>query len=105
MTGTTERRTTWPTLLPDLFSWVESGIPGLHTAPGLHSIRIEESLEDGTYILRAELPGIDADKDVELTIAEGICGGQLPDCLLLVRQGGQRKYGALALLGRCAEHM
>lgn len=58
----------WPTL-PDLFGWVESGFPGAHTVPGLHGIRVEEHLADGTYVLRAELPGIDPAKDVEITVA------------------------------------
>ncbi|MFP3989723.1 Hsp20/alpha crystallin family protein [Streptomyces sp. E11-3] len=72
MSGMIERLPGWPPPLPDLFGWVETGLPGLHMAPGLHSIRIEESLTDGMYTLRAELPGIDPAKDVELTVAEGI---------------------------------
>lgn len=35
-------------------------------------IRVEEFREDGTLVIRADLPGIDPDKDVELTIAGGI---------------------------------
>ncbi|KUO17697.1 Hsp20/alpha crystallin family protein [Streptomyces dysideae] len=72
MTGMIERRLPgWPTL-PDLFGWVESGFPGAHVVPGLHGIRIEEHLTDGTFVLRAELPGIDPDKDVEITVTEGV---------------------------------
>lgn len=37
-----------------------------------HLIRIEESEDDGAYIVRAELPGIDPDKDVEITVADGL---------------------------------
>lgn len=72
MTSLLERRQNWPSLLPDLFGWVEAGIPGLHGIPDLHSIRVEESLTDGTYTLCAELPGIDPAKDLELTITEGV---------------------------------
>ncbi|MFC9426003.1 Hsp20/alpha crystallin family protein [Streptomyces sp. NPDC056987] len=72
MSGKIERRMGWPSGLPDLLGWAEEGAPWLHQVPGLHSIRIEESLTDGTYALRAELPGIDPAKDLELTVAEGI---------------------------------
>lgn len=71
MSGMIERLPGWTTL-PDLFGWVEAGLPGAHTVPGLHGIRIEEHLADGTYVLRAELPGIDPAKDVEITVTEGV---------------------------------
>jgi HSP20 family protein len=35
-------------------------------------IRAEEYREDGTLLIRADLPGIDPDTDVELTISDGI---------------------------------
>lgn len=35
------------------------------------TIKVEEFKEDGTMVVRAELPGIDPDKDVELTVANG----------------------------------
>jgi len=57
----------------DLFGWwAESGLPGAHPVPGLHGIRVEERLAYGTYVLRAELPGIDPTKDVEITVSEGV---------------------------------
>ncbi|WP_405521752.1 Hsp20 family protein [Streptomyces canus] len=71
MSGMIERLTGWPAL-PDLFGWVETGLPVAHTAPGTHGIRIEERLTDGTYVLRAELPGVDPAKDVEITVTEGV---------------------------------
>ena len=72
MSSMMERLPTWPPHLPDLFGWVEGGSPGLHQIPGLHGIRIEESLTDGTYVLRAELPGIDPDSDIEISVTEGV---------------------------------
>jgi len=33
-------------------------------------IRVEEYREDGTVVIRADLPGIDPDKDVELTVSD-----------------------------------
>ncbi len=35
-------------------------------------IRVEEFRDDGTLVIRADLPGIDPDKDVELTVSDGI---------------------------------
>jgi len=35
-------------------------------------IRVEEYRQDGTLIVRADLPGINPDKDVELTISHGM---------------------------------
>jgi HSP20 family protein len=36
------------------------------------SIRIEEFTEDDTHVIRAELPGIDPERDMTLTVGEGI---------------------------------
>ncbi|MFR9799081.1 Hsp20/alpha crystallin family protein [Streptomyces sp. MS06] len=71
MSGMIERLPGWPTL-PDLFGWVEGGFPAAHTVPGTHGIRIEEQLTDEAYVLRAELPGIDPAKDVEITVTDGV---------------------------------
>jgi HSP20 family protein len=35
-------------------------------------IRVEEFREDGTLVIHADLPGIDPDKDVELTVSDGV---------------------------------
>jgi len=37
----------------------------------LRTIKVEEYREDGTAVIRAELPGIDPDKDVEITVEQG----------------------------------
>ena len=42
--------------------WPEAGV----------LIRVEEYREDGTLVVRADLPGNDPDKDVELTVAGGM---------------------------------
>ncbi|MEU9239623.1 Hsp20/alpha crystallin family protein [Streptomyces shenzhenensis] len=72
MSGMIERLRGWPVLPEDLFGWAESGFPGLHGTPGLHGIRVEEEFKDGTYVLRAELPGVDPAGDVEITVTEGV---------------------------------
>jgi len=35
-------------------------------------IRVEEFRDDGTLVIRADLPGIDPEKDVELTVSDGM---------------------------------
>jgi HSP20 family protein len=35
-------------------------------------IRVDEYQENGTLVVRAELPGIDPDKDVEITVSDGM---------------------------------
>ncbi|GLZ06556.1 hypothetical protein Acsp03_40220 [Actinomadura sp. NBRC 104412] len=54
-------------LFPDLFDWLDSARPGFSQA-----IRVEDYSENGTYVIRAELPGMDPDKDVEITVSEDV---------------------------------
>lgn len=35
-------------------------------------MRVEEYLEDGTCVIRAELPGVDPEKDVEISVVNGV---------------------------------
>ena len=35
-------------------------------------MRLEDVVEDGHYVVRAELPGIDPEKEVEVTVSNGI---------------------------------
>ncbi|MFI9025180.1 Hsp20/alpha crystallin family protein [Streptomyces sp. NPDC053560] len=64
-----------PQVLPDVFDWAESSLAGFPMWRGLagtHGIRIEEELTDDAYRLRAELPGLDPGKNVEIHIAQGV---------------------------------
>ena len=59
----------------DLFDWIEGGLPAFplfRQFGGAQMMRVEEDREDGQYVLRAEMPGIDPDKDVEISIANGV---------------------------------
>lgn len=63
-----------PDPFPRLMDWFESLIPS-DTALRFnyaHTIRVEEFMRDGTFVVRAELPGIDPDKNVEVTVADGM---------------------------------
>ncbi len=35
-------------------------------------MRLEEFAEDGHLVVRAELPGVDPDKDIHITVSEGL---------------------------------
>ena len=58
--------------LPDLWSDLLTGFPSSLTAlhPG-NLIKLEDDMQDGRYVLRAEIPGIDPDKDVDITVRDG----------------------------------
>lgn len=59
------------TRVPDLFDWVESAWPSLFAARsvfGTHLIRVEDRIEDDHYVIRAELPGMDPEKDITITV-------------------------------------
>jgi len=54
--------------LPDLFDWADTPWPAfLPFGPG-QAFRVEDYTEDGKYVIRAELPGVDPEKDVEVTV-------------------------------------
>ncbi|WP_427170872.1 Hsp20/alpha crystallin family protein [Arthrobacter sp. 92] len=42
------------------------------SAAGPAPIRVEEFLDDKTLVVRAEMPGMDPDKDIEVSISEGV---------------------------------
>ena len=39
---------------------------------GSHVIRVEDEMKDGNYELRAEIPGVDPAKDVDITVRDGV---------------------------------
>ena len=57
----------------DVLNWLEAESAFTLRGMGLTPyIRIEDFVEDGTYVLRAEMPGIDPDKDVELNVLDDV---------------------------------
>ena len=54
---------------PELIEWLENPMFGFR--PFGQIVRVEEYIADHRYVVRAELPGIDPDKDVEITIDGG----------------------------------
>jgi HSP20 family protein len=58
------------TVVPDFIDWFEE--PFLTLKPYLgQPIRIEDYTEDGHYVVRAEIAGIDPDKDLEVSAGVG----------------------------------
>jgi HSP20 family molecular chaperone IbpA len=57
---------------PDLSDWLESPWSAVLPFGSAQTFRVEEYTEDGTYMIRAELPGLDPDRDVEVTVESGM---------------------------------
>ena len=55
----------------DFWSDLWTGFPSLATLRPNHLIRLEDEMQDGHYVLRAELPGLDPAKDVDITVRDG----------------------------------
>ncbi|MEO3863295.1 Hsp20/alpha crystallin family protein [Acrocarpospora sp. B8E8] len=56
---------------PEIFDWLEAPLAGFRPAIG-PAIRFEDFVKDGRYVLVAELPGVDPDKDLEITLTDGV---------------------------------
>lgn len=59
----------------DLMDWFESEFPALPIMRpfiGGQLVRVEDFVDQGQYVVRAELPGIDPEKDVDITVENGI---------------------------------
>ena len=55
-------------LLPGLADWLESPWAGPPQFTAAQSFRVEEVARDNRYVIRAELPGLDPDNDIEVTV-------------------------------------
>ena len=63
-----ERGMWWPDFMPRrLLDWIDGG--ALEHV-GEHVIRVEELHEDGDLVIRAEMPGIDPEHDVEVHVRD-----------------------------------
>jgi len=55
----------------DLFDWMESPLPMFRPLVG-PGIRMEDYVKDGHYIVRAELPGVDPEREVDVWVDDGV---------------------------------
>jgi HSP20 family protein len=58
------------TMFPDLIDWFEEPFLTLRPYMG-QAIRIEDYTEDGHYVVRAEIAGIDPEKELEIATGSG----------------------------------
>jgi len=58
------------TLVPDFIEWFEEPFVTMRPYLG-HAIKVEDYTEDGHYVLRAEIAGIDPEKELELWAGSG----------------------------------
>lgn len=58
---------------PRLMDWFEAMVPGDPTWRNAftHSMRVEEFSRDGDFVVRAEMPGINPEKGIDITIEDG----------------------------------
>lgn len=55
--------------MAEMMDWLESNAPFNFRSFGLAPVvRVEDFVEEGAYVVRAELPGIDPEKDVEVSV-------------------------------------
>jgi len=57
-----------PRLFGDLSDWFEAEFP----MRAGHLIRVEDHLTEQEYLLRAEVPGLDPEKDIQVQVANGM---------------------------------
>lgn len=55
-------------IFPDLPEWPESPRTALLAFSSAQTFRVEELVHDDHYVIRAELPGLDPAKDIEVTL-------------------------------------
>lgn len=53
--------------LADMVDWLESG-PSIALRDGDRFVRVEDFERDRTYVVRAELPGVDPVQDIEVSV-------------------------------------
>lgn len=59
-----------PTMFPDLLDWLDAPWTTLLPFTQGQTFRIEDYIEDDHYVVRAELPGVDPKKDVEVIVED-----------------------------------
>ena len=55
-------------LFPGLADWLESPWAGPPQFTAAQSFRLEEVARDNRHVIRAELPGLDPERDIEVTV-------------------------------------
>ena len=69
MASTVTRKESRPFL--DLFDWMDSPMTMFRPLLG-QGMRMEDFVKEGQYVVRAELPGVDPEREVDVSVNEGI---------------------------------
>lgn len=81
----------------DFFNWSDSPWAAFTQFRLAPTVRLEHYAEDGRFVVRAELPGLDVDKNIEVMVRDGIlriCAERQEE-----HKDGQRsefRYGSLS---------
>ncbi len=67
--STVVRRESRPFL--DLFDWMDSPMTMFRPLFG-QGMRMEDFVRNGHYVVRAELPGVDPEKEIDISVSDGI---------------------------------
>ncbi|WP_305082766.1 Hsp20/alpha crystallin family protein [Nocardia spumae] len=59
-------------LLPDFTDWWNAFTSARAPMFDNHLLRVEDSVDDGHYVVRAEIPGVDPARDVEVSVHSGL---------------------------------
>ena len=62
-------------MFTEFMDWLEGEFPALpimRPFAGGQLMRVEDYVSEGQYVVRAEVPGIDPEKDVEITVDDGV---------------------------------
>jgi HSP20 family protein len=57
--------------IPDLLDWFDAPWPAMLPFGSNPTFRVEDYVDDGKYMIRAELPGVDPEDDVQVTVDSG----------------------------------
>ncbi|MGC4112068.1 MAG: Hsp20/alpha crystallin family protein [Nocardioides sp.] len=58
--------------ITEVLSWFDTDVPFAFRTDGTPLVRIEDYVEDGTYVVRAEVPGLDPEKDLAVTVTDHV---------------------------------
>ncbi len=69
--ATLAKKTSSP--MAEMLDWLESNSPlNLHGVGLAPYVRVEDFIDDDSYVVRAEIPGIDPEKDVEVSVENDV---------------------------------
>lgn len=66
-----DRGSLWPEPFDRAFDWSVSPFETFRQFLDTESVKVDEFIEGGELVVRAELPGVDPDRDVDISIIDG----------------------------------